>query len=720
MLTDKQNHYSRPEVWGGIECTINRVGNDFRDQLVYSGHYSRPDDLKSFAALGIKALRYPVLWEAHQKTEGEEIDWTYTSERLYKIKDLEINCIAGLLHHGSGPLFTSLNDPLFPVKFASYAAKVARQFPWLQYYTPVNEPLTTARFSGLYGFWHPHITSASTFIFMLLNELKATVLAMRAIRKINPNAVLIQTEDLGKTYSTPVLQYQADFENERRWLTFDLLSGNVDRSHPLWDYLLSLKIQQEQLEFFLENKCPPDILGLNYYVTSERFLDHEYHLYPAHLCGTNSIHKYADVEAVRVPLETPSGLSQLLSEAWQRFHVPIAVTEAHLACTREEQMRWFKHIWDICSEAKNHGIGIKAVTAWSLLGSFDWNSMLTKSSMEYESGVFDVRDKNLRVTALAKLIKDIATNGDSEHPVLSGKGWWQKEDRYLNKSASASACYTTNSNPVLIIGENKLASAFEYACTQRMICYKIIDENEVGNEEDMEGIIEKHKPWAILNTYEYNNINEAENREALCYTINVKLPTFWAAACKKHAIPFISFSSDMVFDGSKKAPYLENDIVRPVNVFGKTKSKAEEEILKLNEYALVIRTGPLFANVPNDFSYWMLNEIEKENEIKLPEDIIISPAFVTDIANVVLDLMIDEANGIWHVNNKGKLSWYGFACGIAESCGFSSKAIAPVPVKEMNWNAKVPDFSVIESVRGINLPSLENALERFSAGFHSK
>ena len=57
---------TKPELWGGIECTINRVGDQFKDQLEYSGHYRRRGDIREFADLGISSIRYPVLWERHQ------------------------------------------------------------------------------------------------------------------------------------------------------------------------------------------------------------------------------------------------------------------------------------------------------------------------------------------------------------------------------------------------------------------------------------------------------------------------------------------------------------------------------------------------------------------------------------------------------------------------------------------------------------------------------
>jgi dTDP-4-dehydrorhamnose reductase len=141
------------ELWGGIECTVNRVGRHYHDQLQFSGHAQRPSDLQALSSLGLKALRYPVLWESSAPRSLTELDLEWAAERLQLIRELEIEPIAGLLHHGSGPGYTSLLDDGFPEKLAHYAAAVARRFPWLRRFTPVNEPLTTARFSGLYGHW---------------------------------------------------------------------------------------------------------------------------------------------------------------------------------------------------------------------------------------------------------------------------------------------------------------------------------------------------------------------------------------------------------------------------------------------------------------------------------------------------------------------------------------------------------------------------------------
>jgi dTDP-4-dehydrorhamnose reductase len=128
---------------------------------------------------------------------------------MRKIIDLGMEPIVGLVHHGSGPSFTDLLDPAFPAELAAFARQVAEKFPFINYYTPVNEPLTTARFSGLYGWWYPHKKDQRSFVTMLIHQCMAIVMAMQQIREINPDAKLIQTEDLGKTYSTDPLKYQA-------------------------------------------------------------------------------------------------------------------------------------------------------------------------------------------------------------------------------------------------------------------------------------------------------------------------------------------------------------------------------------------------------------------------------------------------------------------------------------------------------------------------------
>ncbi len=343
------------ELWAGVECTVRRVRDSLDDQLARSGHARRIEDIDRLASLGVRRLRFPVLWERVTHRGPGTYDWGWSDRWLDRVRDHGIEPIVGLLHHGSGPVWTSFLDPDFPRRFAEYARRVAERYPWVATYTPINEPLTTARFSGLYGHWHPHAHDAGTFARIFMAQCRAIALAMRAIREIHPDARLLQTEDLGATHATPALAYQADFENVRRWLTMDALTGRIGPAHPLYGYLGDAAGE--------DTYCPPDLIGANHYVTSERFLDERVEDYPYWLHGGNGRHAYADVEAVRAPC-APIGLAGLLTAAWERYRLPLVVSEVHLGCTREHQMRWLASAWKAALACRGAGIPVEAVTLW--------------------------------------------------------------------------------------------------------------------------------------------------------------------------------------------------------------------------------------------------------------------------------------------------------------------------------------------------------------------
>jgi dTDP-4-dehydrorhamnose reductase len=419
------------ELWGGVECTCRRVGDAYSDQLTRNGHRTRLSDLDRFADLGLRTLRYPVLWETVAPYSLDCPDWTWPDERLTRLRELEIEPIVGLVHHGSGPRYTALDQPTFAPGLARYARLVAERYPWVRYYTPVNEPLTTARFSGLYGLWYPHGCDDRTFVRLLLNQLQATKLAMLAIREINPEAQLVQTEDLGQAHGTPGMAAQVEFENHRRWLTFDILGGRVTPSHPLWGYLRGNGIAEAELQAFIDQPLLPDVLGINNYVTSERYLDERTELYPGLPSISGQCHEaYIDTEAVRVAGVEVNGLENLLRETWARYATPLAITEAHLGCTREEQLRWLHQTWAVANRLRAEGVPLRGLTVWSLLGAYDWDSLLTQDAGHYEPGVFDVRGGEPRPTALHHMVRRLIRDGHYTHPVLAGPGWWQRELRF--------------------------------------------------------------------------------------------------------------------------------------------------------------------------------------------------------------------------------------------------------------------------------------------------
>lgn len=700
-------------LWGGLECTVARIQDGFRDQIRETGHHGRLDDLDRMAALGLRTLRYPVLLETVSPDHPDQTDWRWHDERLGHLRALGMSPIAGLVHHGSGPAWTSLVDPRFPEIVARHAERVARRYPWITDYTPVNEPLTTARFSGLYGHWYPHGRSMETFLRTLVHQCRAVALAMQAIRRINPAARLVQTEDLGKAFGTPPMQYQADYENERRWLSFDLLCGRVDRAHPWHGIFLKAGIGEQELAFFTEAPCPPDLIGINHYLTSERFLDHRLAMYPGFHRNTTAAHTYVDVEAVRIDLPARQvGPEARLREAWERYRLPVAVTEAHHGCSRDEQLRWLMEVWHAAQRLRFEGADIRAVTVWSLLGAVDWNSLLQHKNGFYEPGVFDVRADPPRPTALAAATASLAATGDFDHPVLDRAGWWKRDERfYRPRSRPGKLRMVGSPRRLLVTGASgTLGQAVSRICHVRGLDHDLVGRRDmdIADVASVEAALRAYRPWAVVNTAGYVRVADAEREPGRCFRENTEGAAVLAEACARLGIACVSFSSDLVFNGALGRAYAESDAVEPTGVYGRSKAEAEQRILAAHSGALVVRTSAFFGpwDVYN-FAHATLQGLAQGRRMQAPAAVAVSPTYVPDLAHAALDLLIDGASGIWHLANRGHVSWHGFAVMLAEAAGLDADAVA------VGDHGAAPAVTVLTSERGIVMPSLEHGIDRY-------
>ncbi|MDB5426054.1 MAG: dTDP-4-dehydrorhamnose reductase, partial [Phenylobacterium sp.] len=679
------------ELWGGHECTVNRVGDLFHDQTRRSGHHDRIGDLDRFAELGLQALRYPVLWERADPDGRGDFDWRWTDERLARIRALGMRPIAGLLHHGSGPRSTDLLDEGFAKAFAAYARAAAERYPWVADWTPVNEPLTTARFSALYGHWHPHAADEPRFWTALVNQIEATRLAMREIRAVRPDARLVQTEDLGRTYSTRALAHQADFDNARRWMTWDLLEGRVTPGHPLWRRLDDFGLG-ERLRAIADDPCPPDVLGVNHYLTSDRFLDHRIGDYPPERLGGNDFMAFADVEAVRAVLPAPGGLEGVLDEAWARYGRPLAVTESHNGCTREEQVRWIREAWEAAQRLRGRGVDVRAVTAWALLGTYDWNSLLTRQHGHYEVGAFDVRSDPPRPTALAAELQRLAGGGEV-HPGASGAGWWRRDIRLQFKPVFRTVeapeprpewrTPPAPARPLLIVGATgTLGKALARACEWRGIDYRLTGRGELSldDEGSIARVLEAAQPWAVVNAAGWVRVDDAEADPAGCMAANAEGAVRLARACRDRGLPFTGFSSDLVFDGRRDRPYVEGDAPSPLNVYGASKARAEAEILGLGGQALMVRTAAFFSPYdPYNFAAQVLRTLAAGQAFAAADDLVVSPTYVPDLVGAVLDLVLDGETGLRHLANDAAVSWADFARQVAGALDLDAGLVQGVP-----------------------------------------
>lgn len=661
-------------LWAGPECTVARVGDAWRNQVVETGHGERLDDLVRLEDLGVEAVRYPILWEQVAPESIDACDFTWTDKRIFTLLEAGIEVVGGLLHHGSGPHYTNLLDPEFPDKFTTFARRVVERYPWIDKWTPVNEPLTTARFSALYGHWYPHHQAFRSFARALVNQCLSTVRAMRIIRSVNPQAQLVQTEDLGRTFSTAPLRGQATHENHRRWLSFDLLCGRVVRDHYFYRKLLAAGISEAELAELATGEGTPDILGINHYLTSERYLDHRIELYPPDQIGGNSAQRYADAEARRVHhLIGQTGIRRRLHEAWKRYGIPMAVTEVHHGCTRDEQTRWFCEVWDESEQARREGVDLHAITLWSAFGAMDWRSLLTRSEGRYDVGAFDLRGTEPRPTLVARAAKELAQNGTFDHPVLDAPGWWKRPSRLYDWHSVDREEQPHAGRPLWITGATgTLGQALARICNHRGLAYVLTDRSacDIVDQGSVVSAMQRIRPWAVINAAGFVRVADAERDVDACVAANHRGAVELAAACEKENIRFLTFSSDLVFDGNN-GPYHEAAQTCPSNVYGRSKAMAEQSLMDMADEHLIVRTSAFFSGWDRyNFAYQVAASLMSGRLVRACPLTMISPTFVPDLCHASLDLLLDGCTGITHVANEGSVSWYDFARMVADIMGY--------------------------------------------------
>jgi dTDP-4-dehydrorhamnose reductase len=654
------------ELWVGPECTINRVGERWRDQSELTGFARRPEDIDRLASLGATRVRFPVLWERAAATPGP-LDFSWAGNALARLQSRGLEPIVGLLHHGSGPRQTSLVDPHFPALFGDYARQVAECFPHVRYWTPINEPLTTARFSCLYGLWYPHAADDETFVRALLNEVRGTVLAMRAIRSVNPEARLLQTDDLGFTRSTPALADQAAFDNERRWLAFDLLCGRVDEQHPLWDWLCACGAREDELEQLREAPCAPEIIGINAYVTSERFLDDRLELHPAHLQGGNGRQVYADVETVRAHGALIDGFGARLRETHARYGLPVAITEVHMGCTREEQLRWLHLAWTSAVQAKCDGVDVRGVTAWAAFGTVDWSSLLTREAGHYEPGLWDIRSNPPRLTALGRFAGALGRGepADSEaiQAVLESPGWWQRDLRLNVVPHGEVEALAAQGPRLLIVGHGRLAEAFARLSHMRGLPYEWRESVDDLGADALLDVLQSHDIWAVIDT-----VGRAH------------APVARIAGSVRRLVVHVSSSPDSMDQPESDAS------------------------------ALHIHTGALFGpwSGPHDVLAAGLACLERGEPWHADTSERVWPTYIPDLVQAALDLLIDGEVGAWHLTHGESMSWWDFARRVARLGERDASLVQPI-------RTVVP--APVGAVRAAGwprlLPSLDDALSRY-------
>jgi dTDP-4-dehydrorhamnose reductase len=693
------------ELWAGAECTVNRVGDVYFDQLERTGHAERLQDLERLAELGVRRVRFPMLWERSAARRGAEPDFRWSDVRLAKLAALGIEPVLGLVHHGSGPAYTDLCDAGFAPGLAAFAEQVARRYPWVKAYTPVNEPLTTARFACLYGLWYPHQKELGAFVRALLNQVHAIRASMAAIRRINPEAELYQTEDLGQTFATPDLEEQCRYERARRWLSLDLLFGRVGPDHPLRRHLEECGALRRLLEQWHAEPCPPDLVGINYYVTSDRFLDSRLALYPRQLWGGNGRQQYCDVEAVRARPEGIVGHAALLEEAFQRYGAPCALTEVHLGCHREDQLRWLREAWQGAHTARAAGADVRAVTLWSAFGAVGWSRLVTSASGEYEPGVYDIRAPEPRPTALARFARQLAQGGAPD-ALASASGWWRRASRLAYPPSEQSEALAARPR-LLVVGAGRFARRVAELCQRRFECTLAAS----GRQERLLPSSERQRAqpfWGLVLA-----ADPAREAPALA----TELSRWLRASDGVGGARVLALSSAALFNGWSSRPYLESDAASASDLAGQSWYALENELIRACSRALIVRCGfVLDPELPQDPLTSWLRGLRMGRVPRLPPWRFVSPSYLPQLVHTALDLLVDGEHGIWHLAPRTPCSVLELARRSAKRLGLAfPEQAAPSSRREAHGPMRA-----LASERGWPLPDLEETLEAYAGDLESR
>ena len=247
-----------------------------------------------------------------------------------------------------------------------------------------------------------------------------------------------------------------------------------------------------------------------------------------------------------------------------------------------------------------------------------------------------------------------------------------------------------------------LAQAFQRICKERRISYEATSRLEVDmtKSKEVKNFFSQRSFTHIINCSGYTKVDLAEKEMDQAHLLNVTGIEHLASLAKQHRCRLIHFSTDYVFDGHSKIPYLEEDPCRPLSVYGKTKLLGEERLYALYPQACIIRTSWLFGREGNDFFKKIVQLMQKEETIRVVQDQIGRPTFCDDLVEATLHLLNHE--GLFHFANQGRTSWYHIAQMIhswlkTQEIPIACKTIIPISTKQFNAPAERPLYSVLST-----------------------
>jgi dTDP-4-dehydrorhamnose reductase len=213
-------------------------------------------------------------------------------------------------------------------------------------------------------------------------------------------------------------------------------------------------------------------------------------------------------------------------------------------------------------------------------------------------------------------------------------------------------------------------------------------------------VLEALRPTCVLNTAAYNLVDRAEDDRSSAFALNADAVGALATVCQSLGARLVHFSTDYVFDGAKRTPYLETDPPGPLSVYAESKLAGERLALERCERAVVVRVCGLFGRAgflgkgKGNFVETMLRLAREGRPLRVVSDQVLCPSYTLDLARKVWAVLPKAAHPIYHLTNAGQTSWYDFARRALELAG-SPAHVTAVTAAEFGARARRPAYSVL-------------------------
>ena len=261
---------------------------------------------------------------------------------------------------------------------------------------------------------------------------------------------------------------------------------------------------------------------------------------------------------------------------------------------------------------------------------------------------------------------------------------------------------------VLVTGANgQLGQSIQFIANKYpniQFVYTDFQEMDITNIENCQAVFAKHQPHFCINTAAYTAVDKAESEFEKAHLINAVGPENLAKVCKEFNTILVHISTDFIFDGTSKVPYLETDIPNPKSIYGQTKLDGEIAIQKNWEKHFIVRTSWVYSQFANNFMKTMLRLASERDNLSVVNDQIGTPTNAVDLAEVLLKIITScqteshEVFGIYNFSNEGVCSWYDFAAAIFHQKGIEID-LKPIPTDSYPTPAKRPAYSVLDKTK---------------------